>query len=203
VTGLILEIVEGPRAGKQFPLAGGLEAGRDPDLSLSINDEQVSRHHARFTAFDDRAVVEDLDSTNGTYVNDQPVHGSRELKPGDRIRFGFTVLELRSTAQVAAQPSAVRAAPPVTATGIDVLRPVARESLPGAAALEPSLPSFQVEETEPAFVPRDVMGDEAAQADYAALASLVDARVKRQTGIAAFAVLAIAGLAVAIFFGVR
>ena len=95
MTGLILEIVEGPRAGKQFPLAGGLEAGRDPDLSLSINDEQVSRHHARFTAFDDRAVVEDLDSTNGTYVNQRRITAPAELRAGDKVKIGKTTLDLR------------------------------------------------------------------------------------------------------------
>ena len=67
------------------------------------------------------------------------------------------------------------------------------------------------EESEPAFVPSRAVEDQARaeiggrsrESDHDALARLVDPRVKRQTHVAAFAVLALAALAVAIFFGVR
>jgi pSer/pThr/pTyr-binding forkhead associated (FHA) protein/ketosteroid isomerase-like protein len=199
---LIIEIVEGESAGKQIPFTGPLEAGRDPSLSLSFKDDQASRHHARFSFVDTGAVVEDLDSTNGTYVNDQPIHGAQVLRAGDRIRIGLTVLELRTREQVAVQPSAVRPIPEVTVLEADVLQPVPESRLPGAVPA-PSVPSFMVEESEPAFVPQQVLGDDEAESDYKALASLVDARVKRQTSIAAFAVLSLAALVVAIFLGAR
>ena len=105
----------------------------------------------------------DLDSSNGTYVNDQPISGGREIRAGDRVRIGLSVLELRTRGEVAAQPSAVRQLPPFAAPGAEGL---------GAAAA-----------TDTAAV-----GD-----DYAALAALVDTNVKRQTGVAVFAMLAAAG----------
>jgi hypothetical protein len=86
-----------------------------------------------------------------------------------------------------------------------VLAPVPEEQLP-AAEPAPNAPSFLVEESEPAFLPREADSDEQAQSDYAGLAALVDVRVKRQTTVATFAFLAVAGLAVLavlIFFGVR
>ena len=199
---VLLEIVEGEGAGKQVQLDGSAEIGREPGLALTLHDDEVSRHHVRLYPSERGAIVEDLNSTNGTYVNDQPIHAAREIVPGDRVRVGVTVIELRSREQVAAQPSAVRPVPQVTALGQGVLNPVPAEQLPSVAPA-PNVPSFLVEETEPAFVPREVTGDAEAESDYTALARLVDTRVKRQTTIATFGILSLAGLAVLIFFGVR
>jgi predicted component of type VI protein secretion system len=201
VADLILEIAEGEHAGWQVPLDGPVEAGRDRDATLPLADNQVSRRHLRVTPRGQGAWVEDLGSTNGTYVNDQPLHGPRELRVGDRVRIGLTVLELRTTVQ-AAQPYTPQQGPPVTELGRGVLVPVAEEQLP-AAEPAPNAPSFLTEETEPAFLPRDAEDDEDARSDYAALAALVDTRVKHQTTVASFAFLAVAGLAVLIFFGAR
>src|SRR4051794_17010321 len=97
---LILEVVEGAGAGRQIPVEPVVEIGRDPGLAVHLDaDTQVSRRHARVTAQGDTAVVEDLGSTNGTVVNEQQVHGPRLLRPGDRIRIGLTLLELRTRAQ--------------------------------------------------------------------------------------------------------
>jgi hypothetical protein len=199
---LILEIVEGEHAGWQVPLEGIIEAGRDQNAALPLSDNQVSRRHLRLQPWGQGAWIEDLGSTNGTYLNDQPLHGPREIHPGDRVRIGLTVLELRTTVQASAQPYAPQQGPPVTSLGNDILQPVPEEQLP-VADVAPNAPSFLVEETEPAFLPRDAADDEEARSDYAALAALVDSRVKHQTTVASFAFLAVAGLAVLIFFGVR
>ena len=200
---LILEIVEGEGAGRQTPLDGGVEIGRE--ATLSLNDEQASRRHARVSAQGDLAVVEDLGSTNGTYVNDQPIEGPRAVRPGDRIRVGLTVLELRTAQEVQQKPSAVMPVPQLTRVSQDVLEPVPEVDLepelePVAAA---PAPAFAVEETTPGFVPQDVADDPEARADYAAVARLLDRRVKRQTNIASFALLAAAGLAVLLVFGLK
>ena len=200
---LILEIVEGEDAGRQTPLGGSVEIGREG--ALALDDEQASRHHARVSAQGDLAVVEDLGSTNGTYVNDQPIEGPRAVRPGDKIRVGLTVIEVRSAQEVQQKPSAVLPIPQVTRVSREVLEPVPE------AELEPELqpvatappPAFAIEETTPGFVPQDVADDPEARADYAAVARLLDRRVKRQTNIASFALLAAAGLAVLLVFGLK
>ena len=168
---LILEIIEGPEAGRQLPLTQALEAGRSADADLTLGDDQASRHHARLEPSGTGAIVTDLDSMNGTYVNDQPISGGREIRAGDRVRIGLSVLELRTRGEVAAQPSAVRPLPPFAAPGAEGV---------GVASARDTA----------------AVGD-----DYAALAALVDTNVKRQTGVAVFAMLAAAGLAVLIYFG--
>ena len=209
---LILEIVEGDDAGRQTPLEGSIEIGREGSTGLALDDEQASRRHARVAAQGDTATVEDLGSTNGTYLNGQPIEGQRTLRPGDRLRVGLTVFELRTSADVQRQPSAVIPVPQLTQLSTDVLEPVPeRELMPEPpAAAEPdagpaqggSPPAFAVDPTTPGFVPQEVAGDEEAREDYAAVARLLDRSVKRQTNIATFALLAASGLAVIIVFGI-
>ncbi|MEX2197128.1 MAG: FHA domain-containing protein [Thermoleophilaceae bacterium] len=200
---LILEIVEGGEAGRQLPLTGAVDIGRDPSLQLALEDTQISRRHARVSIQNNQPVVEDLGSTNGTYVNDQPIQAPRALAPGDRVRVGLTVLLLRDSQQVARQPSAVQPSPQLTAVGQDVLQPATAQELAPPVAAAPGVPQFGVEETEPAFVPPEVVEDIEAQSDYAAVQRLVDTRVKRQTNIAVFALLGGAGLAVLLVFGLQ
>jgi pSer/pThr/pTyr-binding forkhead associated (FHA) protein len=208
---LILEIVEGDDAGRQTPLEGSIEIGREASTGLPIDDEQASRRHTRVTAEGDHALVEDLGSTNGTYLNGQPIEGQRTLRPGDRLRVGLTIFELRTAADVQRQPSAVIPVPQVTKLSGGVLEPVPEEELmpdPAAVAeLDAELaeggapPAFAVGESPPGFVPQEVAGDEEAREDYAAVARLLDSSVKRQTRVATFALLALSGLAVIVVFG--
>jgi pSer/pThr/pTyr-binding forkhead associated (FHA) protein len=203
---LILEIVEGEQAGRQTQLDGAVEIGRDTSTTLALNDEQASRRHARVSAQGDVAIVEDLGSTNGTYVNGQPVEGPRVIRPGDKIRVGLTVIELRTAQDVQRQPSAVQPIPQVTRLSQGVLEPAPAEELAPEPELEPvsaAPPAFAVEETTPGFVPQEVADDPQARSDYGAVSRLVDTRVKRQTNIASFALLAAAGLAVLIVFGLK
>ena len=68
--------------------------GRDPQCTISIQDDSfVSTLHLRIYDFDGQPMVEDLNSTNGTFVNGNRLHGSRLLQPGDRIQVGTTVIE--------------------------------------------------------------------------------------------------------------
>jgi len=206
---LILEIVEGDDAGRQTPLEGSIEIGREASIGLPIDDEQASRRHTRVTAEGDHALVEDLGSTNGTYLNGQPVEGQRTLRPGDRLRVGLTIFELRTAADVQRQPSAVIPVPQVTKLSGDVLEPVSEEELmpvaqapaEAEAGAPRAPPAFAREETPPGFVPAEVAGDEEAREDYAAVARLLDSSVKRQTRVATFALLALSGLAVIVVFG--
>jgi pSer/pThr/pTyr-binding forkhead associated (FHA) protein len=210
---LLLEIVEGKATGTEIPLNGAVELGRDPGLPSPLDDEQISRRHARISPSGAGATVEDLGSTNGTYVNDQPVQGAHQLNPGDRVRVGLTVLEVRDREQATVQASAVKPMPPVTRIGADVLRPASDAELAPVRADQADVPSLMAEENEPAFIQAsavraglggeggDANGAPAGDTDPDAIARLVDRRVKRQTGIAAFAFLGIAALAVAILLG--
>ena len=200
---LILEIVEGAEAGRQLPISGPIDIGREPSLGLPLEDTQASRRHARVSLQNNAVVVEDLGSTNGTYVNDQPIQAPRVIQPGDRVRIGLTVLQLRSQQQVAQRPSAVQPSPQITAVDQQVLQPAAPGELAPPVAPAPNVPSFGVEETEPAFVPPEVIEDPEARSDYGSIARLTDSAVKRQTNVAVFAVLGAAGLAVLLVFGLK
>jgi pSer/pThr/pTyr-binding forkhead associated (FHA) protein len=200
VTELILEVVEGADAGRQVPLTGTIEIGRERSLPLPLEDWQTSRRHARISLERGQPIVEDLGSTNGTYVNEQQVQTPHWLRAGDRIRVGLTVLELRTAEQVSERPSAVHPIPPVTAAG-DVLQPAAPHEL--APPPPPPPPPPAAAPTPPAYVPREAAGDFEAQSSYHAAARLVDARVKLRTNVAAFALLGASALAVILAFGLK
>jgi predicted component of type VI protein secretion system len=207
VADLILEIVEGSGAGKQVPLEGVVEVGREPGMQLLLDeDSQVSRRHARISAQGGSVVVEDLGSTNGTYVNDQPISTPRSLKPGDKVRVGLTVIELRTRQQVAARPSAVQARPALTAVDHSVLVQVPEAQLAPVAEVSPAgplatPPAFKVAETPAAYVPREVVGDPQAESDYGAISRWVDSQVKQQRNIAVIAMLSASAIAVIVYFG--
>jgi pSer/pThr/pTyr-binding forkhead associated (FHA) protein len=82
---------------------------------MVLEDDLVSRHHVRVIPESGGALVEDLGSLNGTFVNGQEVHAPTRMRPGDHVLVGVTVLELRTADQVRAKPTAVRAVPPALA----------------------------------------------------------------------------------------
>jgi pSer/pThr/pTyr-binding forkhead associated (FHA) protein len=201
VADLILEIIEGGEPGRQIELVDSIEVGRDASAAVALEDDQVSRRHARISVQGGQAVAEDLGSTNGTYVNDQPISGARPLQADDRIRIGGTVFQLRTTQQVAIQATAVRPVPDVTAVSHGVLQPASAEELTPPRAATSDAP--RVDEREAAFVPDEVVEDADARSDYNAIARLVDPSVKKQTNVAVIALLGAAGLAVLIAFGLK
>ena len=69
--------------------------GRDPEAVLWIDVYSVSRQHARITVEGDEAVLEDLDSKNGTFVRGRRIRGPAPLKDGDEIRVGTATMRLR------------------------------------------------------------------------------------------------------------
>ena len=84
------------RNGVSYPLAGEVTVGRSPGCRIALPDDTfVSQVHARLFRRDGRWWVEDLGSTNGTYVNDVPVTSPVVVGTGDRVQFGQTVTELR------------------------------------------------------------------------------------------------------------
>jgi pSer/pThr/pTyr-binding forkhead associated (FHA) protein len=98
---LLLEIVEGPGAGRQVALTGPVVVGRDAEADVVLDDARVSRRHARIRPQEGRAVVEDLESRNGTFVNREEIHAPVSAAPGDDVLVGTTVLELAPLAVLA------------------------------------------------------------------------------------------------------
>jgi predicted component of type VI protein secretion system len=83
----------GPTPGAVYPLEGDqLIIGRDAVNGVAINDAEVSRKHARMTFQGGKYVLEDLGSTNGTFVNGQRLVSSTVLKPGDVVSFGEQIV---------------------------------------------------------------------------------------------------------------
>jgi pSer/pThr/pTyr-binding forkhead associated (FHA) protein len=81
--------------GQSFALGNELTIGRAAGCQVTIDDTYVSQMHARVFARDGAFLVEDLGSTNGTYLNRQKVGGPLVMQKGDRLQVGNTVLELR------------------------------------------------------------------------------------------------------------
>ena len=77
------------------PLSGTVQVGRSPSCQIPLTDTFASSIHARLFARDGSWFVEDLGSTNGTYVNERRVTAPAEIKVGDRVRVGRTLLEVR------------------------------------------------------------------------------------------------------------
>ncbi len=83
-----LVVDKGPRAGMAYVLPPGVTTvGRDPDCDIFLDDITVSREHGQFEVEDDRLVVVDHGSTNGTYVNWARTERA-ELSPGDEVMIG-------------------------------------------------------------------------------------------------------------------
>ena len=89
-------IVEGGNAGEVISLAGApLLIGRGNDAAIRLDDDYVSTRHARIALSGDQWYVEDLGSTNGTYVGSSRITQATAISLGTQIRIGKTILEMR------------------------------------------------------------------------------------------------------------
>ena len=73
--------------------------GRDADCAVRIDAPSISRHHARIVVAVGNATLEDLNSKNGTYLNDRPVHEAVAIHDGDEVRVGTVTMTLRQRDQ--------------------------------------------------------------------------------------------------------
>ena len=78
----------GLRAGSAYDLSDGALLGRGDSADIRLEDTFASSAHARLVAQGDVVVLEDLGSTNGTYLNGEPLRGPQPLHVGDSIRIG-------------------------------------------------------------------------------------------------------------------
>ena len=121
----------GPTPGVTFPLEGDqLIIGRDASNGVPINDAEISRKHSRLSFQGGKYVLEDLGSTNGTFVNGQRLAGPVVLKPGDVVSLGeqivlmydavntdpgATIVSSRKSARVSPPPAPASVPPPAPA----------------------------------------------------------------------------------------
>jgi hypothetical protein len=146
-----LVMKSGPTPGKVFDLARAeMVIGRDASADITINDAEVSRKHARLFAQGGTYMIEDLGSTNGTFVNGQRLMGPHVLKNGELIMFGenvglvFEASAVDMDATIAAGPGQVPGLPPAA---VKAPKPEPTWSQPS-----PAVTWEQPAVAEPAFV---------------------------------------------------
>jgi hypothetical protein len=116
-----------------------LSVGKGPGNDIVLDDATVSRLHASLEAFGEGWCVNDLGSSNGTFVNGDRIWGASRLRHGDEIRLGRSRLLFRSSADAgASRTEAEEGAPPLTARERDVLVVLCRPLLARDLFTEPA-----------------------------------------------------------------
>jgi hypothetical protein len=85
---LVVERAPGHQPGMIYDLDGDLVLGRGDHAEIRLDDPFASSRHARVYEQGNIVVIEDLTSTNGTYLNEELLESARPLHPGDRVRIG-------------------------------------------------------------------------------------------------------------------
>ena len=83
------------QTGVRFAVRGGVVVGRSDEADVVISDPYASDFHLRFGSEDGNVVVNDLGSTNGTYVNGRRISSPVSLSQGDAVQVGKTIMEVR------------------------------------------------------------------------------------------------------------
>ncbi|MDX9723045.1 MAG: GGDEF domain-containing protein [Myxococcota bacterium] len=95
-----LVVIRGADLGKRFELGKqSTILGRSPQADIQLEDDAISRNHAMISIESEAAFVRDMESTNGTYVNDVPVSRKR-LEDGDRIKIGAMIFKFLSGSNI-------------------------------------------------------------------------------------------------------
>lgn len=192
----VLEIVEGPEAGRQIPVSGEIVLGRDAgeaDVALQ-QDDLVSRRHVRLTPADDGVRVEDLDSRNGTFVDGDQVFSPAHLAAGGQLLLGVTVLQLEPAREAAAGTS-VRPIP----ASLTTFRPLPTQGAVAATA-ERRVPTLARTEAQPDYVAPAALEVGAPSAD---LLSLLDVHTKGKARGAPIGIFVLVAIAVVLYLALR
>ena len=180
---LNLEVIEGPDAGKQIVVDRPIVIGRDPQSDVVLQDGEVSGQHARITPSPDgTATVEDLDSTNGTFVNQNELIRPRPPRgAATSCSIGVTVMQLRTADDFRSRGSGVIQLPP----------------------------SLAVAERPPTYVNPEVARAEqtkqeaAAPAGHPTVDKYLDVRVRRRAQLAPLAFLMLICIALIVYFSIK
>lgn len=133
-----LTVTQGPTPGKSIALTKDVvTVGRDASNDVAINDAEVSRHHARLTRQPGGYLLEDVGSTNGTFVNGQRLTGPYALKPGDALGLGENLLLTFEAEMVDAQATVIGMGPATVSPPSWAATPEAPPEAPPPPELEP------------------------------------------------------------------
>ena len=93
-----LVVLSGPKQGSKLELssANQISIGRSKDSDLVLRDDDISAHHARLILWDEQWMIQDLDSTNGTYIDGNRVNVPTPVGVQNSISLGSTTFELQS-----------------------------------------------------------------------------------------------------------
>jgi hypothetical protein len=141
-------VVDGPSSGREILVDGEVAIGREETGVGNLgHDPELSRRHARFRRLDSGGIeVEDLGSTNGTFVNGERIDAPRLLAPGDTIKLGKTKLQFDDpeatviTARPAAAAAAGAVAAPPAPDPVAPPSPPAQPAAVASAAAPPAAP---------------------------------------------------------------
>jgi hypothetical protein len=92
---LVVETAPGHQPGSRYDVSGGATLGRG-DVEIVLEDPFASSRHARIERQGGAVVLEDLGSTNGTYLNDELLSGPQPLHAADRVRIGDSVFSFHT-----------------------------------------------------------------------------------------------------------
>jgi pSer/pThr/pTyr-binding forkhead associated (FHA) protein len=180
---LNLEIIEGPGAGKQLTLNGPAVIGRAEDSDLVLEDGEASRHHARITPQPDgSALVEDLESANGTFINHNELIGPARVDAGDELLMGVTLIQVRNLQDFSRQGSGVIQIPPALATA---------ERTP--TYVNPEVVRVDAVESQPSVAP----------AGHPTVDKYLDVRVRRRAQMAPLALLLLLAIVLIVYFALH
>jgi pSer/pThr/pTyr-binding forkhead associated (FHA) protein len=176
-----LEVIEGPDAGKQIAVDRAVVIGRAPDSDLVLEDGEVSERHARVTPSPDgSATVEDLESANGTFVNQNELEGPARLDPGDELLIGVSLLQLRTVADLRARGSGVIQLPPSMAM----------------APREPTYVNPEVRRYEPA-------PEVSEPGSFPTVEKYLDVKVRKRAQLAPLALFTLIAIALILYFSLK
>jgi predicted component of type VI protein secretion system len=123
----------GPNTGKIYPLdAPEIVIGRDASNIIAINDAEISRKHAKLTLQNSTYLLQDLGSTNGTFINGQRITTPQELKPGDSVTLGENIVLIYETSF---DPNATVVS---SAQALKTVAPIRKQAPPPAPAPTPT-----------------------------------------------------------------
>ena len=162
---------------REIVITQNLLIGRAEECDLALNTSHLSRRHAKLSVHKNQLMIEDLASSNGTFVNGKKIDGKVTLSAGDELRFDTLKFKVLAGADTEQEVRMQASSDDVNKT---VMRPVVRP--PGSASNQNRNPGTKANDSEPALSQAIVIDDSQASADRMNGRSMQDSSVKSEAG---------------------